>query len=304
MNFTRIIKQAHTPQVLHTNDVEIYDDRLKPVLKEKKCLRLLYNDAIWSEGPIWWEKNKTLVWSDVRGRRVFGWKEDGTVGLLTKTSYFNNGNTIDIHGNLISCEHGRRGISKFVDNDFKILIDHYKGLKLNSPNDIITDKKGNIWFTDPTFGIDMPAEGYPIESDLKHTSVYQYTNDYKLLLMVEANQPNGLGFSPCETKFYISQTPQDDPESVGIYVFDWDGKALKNKRFFAKVKDGIADGFAIDRRGWLWSSSKSGIVIFDSEGTEIGKIPTPHIVSNCTFDTEQKRLFITGQESLWMVALS
>lgn len=220
--------------------------------------------------------------------------------VLVDATYYCNGNAVDAKGKLIHCEHGRRGISRTANSKTEIFIKGKKGEQLNSPNDITVAKDGSIWLTDPTFGIIQPEEGFMEAQERNYTGIYRWNG--KLELMAKAKQPNGICFSPDETVLYVSETPKDG-SPIRILAFDWDGKKLKKKRTFAKVKKGVPDGFAVDSRGWMWSGSKKGVQIFDDKGKTLGIIPAPHLISNCCFDKDEKCLFCTGETGLFVFNL-
>lgn len=264
----------------------------------------LYDQASWSEGPIWWPREATLVWSDIVGRRVLGWREDGAVDVLLDATPFTNGNAVLPDGSLVHCEHGRRAISRSDGIGVATVIaSHAEGTRLNAPNDLIVAADGAIWFSDPTFGLENPKQGVPGHSESGRTAICRIEPDGAARRMVDMAQPNGLAFSPDGRILYASQTPENGEEEIAIHAFDWDGETLSNRRRFATVAEGIPDGFAVDRRGWLWSSSSLGVEVFDAAGRHLATVPTPALCSNCTFDTDQKRLFITGGAHLWMLSL-
>ncbi|MCL1499732.1 SMP-30/gluconolactonase/LRE family protein [Xanthomonas nasturtii] len=268
-------------------------------------LQTLYDQATWSEGPAWWEAQRTLVWSDVVGRRVLGWREDGAVDVLLDATAFTNGNAVDAQQRLVHCEHGRRAITR-SDGDGRahLLVGRFEGKRLNSPNDLIVARDGAIWFTDPPFGLLKPSQGCPGPQELDHHSVYRLPPDGGALQrMVSLDHPNGLAFSPDQRVLYVSQTPEGGPGGPEITAFDWHDGALHNRRRFAVVPDGLADGFCVDHQGWLWSSSGAGVCIFDRDGQWLGLVPTPATASNCTFDLQQRRLFVTGGSALWLLEL-
>lgn len=246
------------------------DTRLVRVLGEKPKLLCLYDHAIWTEGPAWWDAQRTLVFSDVRGRQVLAWREDGSVDVLIDATQYCNGNAIDTDDRMVHCEHGRRGISRTANGRTDMLIERFAGKRLNSPNDMLVARDGAIWFTDPTFGIIQPEEGFPAEPELDVTGVYRW--DGELRLMASPNQPNGIAFAPDERTLYISETPEDG-SPMRILAFDWDGEELGGQQEFARVERGTPDGFAVDRRGWLWSSSEDGVEVFAPDGSRLGKVP-------------------------------
>ncbi|APO96295.1 SMP-30/gluconolactonase/LRE family protein [Xanthomonas vesicatoria] len=268
-------------------------------------LHTLYDQATWSEGPVWWEAQRTLVWSDLVGRRVLGWREDGAVDVLLDATAFTNGNAVDAQQRLVHCEHGRRAITRSdAAGQAHLLVGRFEGKRLNSPNDLVVARDGAIWFTDPPFGLLKPSQGCPGPQELGHHGVYRLPPDGDALqCMARLDHPNGLAFSPDERVLYVSQTPETGPGAPEITAFDWRDGALHDPRRFAVVPQGLADGFCVDRQGWIWSSSGAGVCIFDPQGQLLGLVPTPHTASNCSFDQAHKRLFITGGNALWMLQL-
>lgn len=275
---------------------------LRDVLAPNARLECLYDQATWTEGPIWW--NDRLVFSDVVGRRVLAWSPDGSVRTLVDPSAFANGHAVTHDSRLIQCEHGRRAVCEVhPDGTTTVLVTHVDGRRLNSPNDVTVARDGAIWFTDPTFGLTQPAEGYPGPPDLDHTSVYRFEWSGDLRRMADLDQPNGLAFSPDERILYVSQTPPGGDAEIAAFAHDPATHALSDRRCFATVPDGVPDGLTVDDRGWLWTSSGSGVVIIDADGHHLGHIGVPDAVSNCTFDPQGTQLFMTGQKYLWRIEL-
>jgi gluconolactonase len=286
----------------------LLDDRLRAVLSPDARLLSLYEHGVFCEGPVWWPARGVLVWSDIEGRRVMSWHPDGCVDVLIDATPFINGNAVDHDGTLLHCEHGRRAISWWPGTGPPVIMAaHYQGRRLNSPNDLVVAHDGAIWFTDPTFGIRNPAQGCPAEPELAHRSVYRYDRRSDTLTrMADMEQPNGLAFSPDGGTLYVSDTADGSGgHTHEIYAFDVaaDG-ALSRKRIFRVIEPGVPDGFCVDARGWVWSSSGDSVQVFSAEGEPLGRIPTPHTCSNCAFGgVDGRRLFITGEESLWAIDL-
>lgn len=280
------------------------DRRLAEVLGGGAALLSLYDQALFGEGPVWWPARGLLVWSDIEGRRVLGWSPDGAVDVVLDATPFTNGNAVDAEGRLLHCEHGRRCISRTdVDGTTTVLLTHFQERRLNSPNDLVVGPDGAVWFTDPTYGIRNPRQGCPAEPELDHRSVYRYdARTGALARVADLRQPNGIGFAPDGRTLYVSDS---DPDRHEILAFDAgaDG-TLSGRRLFRSIEPGVPDGFCVDARGWVWSSSGSGVQVFSAAGEPLGIIPTPHTCSNCTFGPEGRRLFITGEESLWAIDLA
>jgi gluconolactonase len=281
-----------------------YDPRFEQVLAPGARLMSLYDQALWAEGPVWWPAREMLVWSDVEGRRLFGWRPDGAVDVLIDPTAFMNGNALD-GDRLIHCEHGRRCVSTWDGSgEPTMLVTHYEGRRLNSPNDAVVAADGAIWFTDPTYGLQNPRQGCPGEPELDHRSVYRFEPGTGApTRMADLEQPNGIAFAPDGRTLYVADSDLDRHEIIAFDVGD--DHTLSNRRVFAVIQDGVPDGFAVDARGWVWTSSGTGVQVFSAEGEALGLIPTPHSCSNCTFGgTDGRRLFITGEESLWAIDLA
>lgn len=298
----RILQGPREPQAIEVAPPRVWDERLAAVLPSSSRLLALYEDATWAEGPVWWPAGDALVFSDVIGRRTLARRDDGSIVTFFDRSYFANGNAMDAEGRLVQAEHGRRAISRTDANGTEMLVDAFEGEPLNSPNDLVVASDGAIWFTDPTYGISDPREGYPAAPSLDHTSVYRWRDGEPLQRMIDLDQPNGLAFSRDEGTLYVAESNAEGLPRV--VACSWDGETLGAPRTFATVDAGIPDGFAVDSRDWLWISSEAGVVIVDETGARLGMIPTPHVASNCAFDTDEKRLFITGDSDLWMVQLA
>ncbi|AOX47033.1 SMP-30/gluconolactonase/LRE family protein [Microbacterium sp. BH-3-3-3] len=298
----QVLQNPREPQPVDIAPPRVWDDRLAWVLPASSRLLSLYSDATWAEGPVWWPAEQSLVFSDVIGRRTLAWREDGAIVTVRDRSEFANGNALDAQGRLVQAEHGRRAISRTDAEGTTVLADAFEGRPLNSPNDLVVASDGAIWFTDPTYGISDPREGYPAEPAIDHQSVYRWREGEVLQRMIDLDQPNGLAFSRDERTLYVAESRADGIPRV--VACSWDGETLGAPRTFATVDAGIPDGFVVDSRDWLWISSEAGVVIVDDTGRRLGVIPTPHVVSNCTFDADEKRLFITGDSDLWMVELA
>ena len=299
-------------RVLGINGVQLDDERLTAVLDPDARLVCLYDQAIHGEGTVWDAARERLVWSDVKGRRVMAWHPDGRVTVLIDATPFINGNAFDRDGALIHCEHGRRCISRSDSHGVpQPFITHYEGRRLNTPNDLVAASDGAIWFTDPIFGLRMPQQGCLREAELDHHSVYRYDPDTgELRRMADFTEPNGLAFAPDGRTLYVSDTARgfsggtheiqafDVPIDVGT------GGRLSGRRLFCRTDIGVPDGFKVDGRGWLWTTSGNGIHIYAADGTRLGFFPTPTTCSNCAFGgVDGRRLFIAAERYLLAIDL-
>ena len=217
-----------------------------------------------------------------------------------------NGHTRDREGRLVSCEHGGRRVSRTEhDGSYTVLVDRYKGKRLNSPNDVVVKSDGTIWFTDPPYGILSDYEGKKTKSAIGANYVYRFDPKTKSLTVVadDFDKPNGIAFSPDEKKLYIADTGgSHDPDGAHhIRVFDViGGRKLARGRVFAEISPGLADGFRLDTDGNVWTSAGDGVHCFSPRGELLGKILVPEVVSNVCFGgPKRNRLFITATTSLY-----
>ena len=260
----------------------------------------------WVEGPVWFGDLGCLLFSDIPNNRILRWTEEG-ITTFRHPSNFANGHTRDRQGRLISCEHGLRRVTRTEwDGTITIIADSYQGKRLNSPNDVVVARDGSIWFSDPHYGIMTDYEGFKAPQELP-CAVYRVDPAGKIEAMVmDMACPNGLAFSPDETRLYVADTGRmfsDDPQHIRVY--DIIGSRPAEGRLFHKVSAGCADGIRVDSHGNLWSSAADGVHCISADGRLLGKILVPELVSNLCFGGRAKsRLFITATTSLYSVILN
>ena len=289
---------------------QIDDERFLYLTVGSAHLEKLYGGCRWAEGPVWFNDLGCLLWSDIPNQRILRYCAnplDGHgVSVFRNQSNFANGHTRDGQGRLVSCEHGSRRVTRTeVDGSITVLADQYQGKRLNSPNDVVVHSDGSIWFTDPTYGILSDYEGYRATPEQPVHGVYRIDPSGEITLVADDfAQPNGLVFSPDETKLYIADSAfSHDPSFPRhIRLFDVSGGKLSNGRVFAHIDTGLPDGIRIDVEGNLWSSAGDGVHCFAPDGTRLGKIFVPETVANLTFGGPMRnRLFITATSSLYSI---
>ena len=271
----------------------------------------LWSGARWTEGPAWFAAGRYLVWSDIPNNRMLRWDEtSGEVSPFRSPSNNSNGNTVDRTGRLVSCEHLARRVTRTeYDGSITVLADSWQGKRLNSPNDVVVKSDGSIWFTDPSYGILTDYEGDKAEPELP-CQVYRIDPDGSMdEVATDFLKPNGLAFSPDESILYIADTgathEPDGPRHIRAMTMSADGRSLQSSRLFAECTNGLFDGFRCDTQGRIWSSAADGVHCYDPDGTLLGKILIPEIVSNVTFGgAKLNRLFICGTTSLYSVYLT
>ncbi len=317
LDLGRLLRRPGPPSpVKDFPGVQVDDPRLAAVLPSDAKLLVLHEGTLHAEGPVWDSTREVLFWSDVPNRRLLSLHKDGRVETALDGTFFMNGNAIDAQGRLVHCEHGRRCISRsdMPGEQPQPIVTHFEGRRLNSPNDVTVAPDGTVWFTDPTFGILMPNQGSIAEPELDHRSVYRFDpSTDELGRMADFEQPNGVGFAPDGRVLYVSDTSLslDEIPNAGtgttheIIAFDVaEAGALSNRRFFCHTDHGYPDGFAIDRRGWIWTSAADGVHVWSAERERLGFIPTTQVVSNLCFGGPNgKRLFMAATKKLLAIDL-
>ena len=288
---------------------EIHDPRFRHLTVGSAGLDTIATGLRWAEGPVWIGDMNCLLFSDIPNQRIMRWVPGGSATVFREPSNFANGHNRDRQGRLISCEHGARRVTRTeTDGSITVLADAYMGKKLNSPNDLVCHSDGSIWFTDPTYGIMSDYEGFRATPEQPTRNVYRIDPTGALSVVCDDfTQPNGLAFSPDETVLYIADSAASHDPALPRHIraFDLDGATLKTSRVFAHIDKGIPDGIRTDIFGNLWSSAADGIHCFGPEGTLLGKILIPEVVSNLCFGGPRRnRLFITATTSVYAVYLA
>ncbi|BDI19645.1 gluconolactonase [Nostoc cf. commune SO-36] len=299
--------------------IEIYDDRLRAILRPGASLQKLANGAVHSEGPVYFHEDNSVVWSDAHGNRLLRWSLTDNVTVLRDPSDYQSGNYRDLEGRLVACSSGLRAIIRREhDGEWKVLVDRYQGKRLNSPNDLVVKSDGMIWFTDPPYGITEPNQGYGGEQEQPGSYVYRFDSATGEIYPVVTDmvRPNGLAFSPDESLLYVSDTAAFNipggPHHIRVYEVVGDGY-VKNGRVFAVIEPGQPDGLRVDEYGNVFTSSQDSVQIYAPDGTRLGKIFVPETSANLTFGgkesdslsgTLRERLFITAGHSLYVIDLN
>lgn len=289
------------------SDFEIYDDRFRAMVLPNAEIEVLGTGYRWLEGPVWFGDHDCLYVSDIPNDCILRWSESSGVTAFRRPSGFANGHTRDRQGRLIGCSHRDRCLTRTeLDGNITVLVSHYEGRRLNSPNDVVCKSDGTIWFSDPLYGINTDYEGGKQQSELP-PAVYRFDpRDASLCIVADDfDGPNGLAFSPDERILYVSESGrQFDPEPrryIRKFVVD-DHGLLSGGGIFHKVTPGFADGFRIDDAGNIWSSAGDGIHCLDPAGILLGKILTASTVSNLAFGGRNRaRLFLCASHTLMAV---
>lgn len=294
--------------------IEVKDERLHEYINTNNQLEIIAEGHDWSEGPLWVSELNSLLFSDVPRNIVYKWnKEKGVSEYLKPSGYSgndkyssepgSNGLALNLKGELVLCQHGNRQLAKMRTSiykpspNFETIASNYNGLKLNSPNDLATDAKGNFYFTDPPYG--LPQRMNSPSKEISFQGVYKVNSKGKIQLLDSSlTRPNGIAFSPDFKKLYVANS---DPKKAIWKVYDVQKNgSLENGNTFFDVtplvgtKKGLPDGLKVNREGVLFASGPGGILIFHPDGTHLGTINTGQATSNCAFNEDESVLFITA----------
>ena len=272
------------------------------------CVERLATGFRWCEGPAWFGDLRALLWSDIPNNRIMRWDEEtGAVSVFRKPSNYANGNTRDRQGRLVTCEHDARRVTRTeYDGRITVILDRFEGKPLNSPNDVVVKSDDSVWFTDPPFGILSDYEGHTAPVELP-TNVYRVDRDGRPTVVVgDIPRPNGLAFSPDESKLYVVVSGAS-PREIRVYDVVANGTALANGKVFIDCGAGVPDGFRCDTDGNLWcgwggGEGEDGVAIFNPDGRMIGRILLPERTANLCFGgVKRNRLFLASSQSLYSV---
>jgi gluconolactonase len=293
------------------------DPRFDRLVPPGTLIEKLDDGHTWSEGPVWNRKESFLLWSDIPKNSIFKWTPGQGVTLFmmpsgyTGTAPFtgpepgSNGLTYDPQGRLILCEHGDRRVSRLEANGKKTtLADKYEGKRLNSPNDLCYRSNGDLYFTDPPYG--LPARWDDPGKELPFSGVYRLGKDGQLTLLVkDLKAPNGIAFSPDEKILYVSNSDPDHAVWMA-YNVKADGTLDAGRVFFdatswVKGHTGLPDGMKIDKDGDLWAAGPGGIHLFAADGTHLGTIAFAAATANCNWGNDGSYLYITSSSALYRI---
>jgi gluconolactonase len=268
----------------------------------------------WAEGPVWFGDGRYLLLSDIPNNRILRYDEAaGTFSLFRHPSNFSNGLARDRQGRLLACEHLTRRVTRTeYDGSITVLADTFDGKRLNSPNDIVCRSDGSIWFTDPPFGIAGNWEGDKATPELPH-SVYRIAPEGRLTLVTsELAGPNGIAFSPDETKIYVVESRAEPNRLIWSYDVAANGTVSNKNKVVDANGPGAIDGIKVDMDGNLWcgwgwsgapgatSEDLDGVMVFNAQGKAIGFIRLPERCANLAFGgAKRNRLYMASSHSLY-----
>ncbi len=297
-------------------EVERLDPALDSRLAPGARMELLSTGFEWAEGPVWDAAHNRLLFTDVPENKVYAWTAErgtrlflhpsGFTGLMSEAPYEEgaNGLAFDAEGRLLLCQHGNRQVARLNADgrSFSPLAARFDGKRFNSPNDLVRARNGDVFFTDPPYGLTDQKVG----KELDFQGVYRLTPSGQVhLVTASLSRPNGIGLSPDERTLYLGSTDGEEP-CVYALTLDAEGKAVGEPRvffdgrpLFAQGRRGGFDGLKVDVDGYVWATSPGGLVILDPAGKHLGSLLTGRGTANVAFGGEDgTMLFLTADDSL------
>jgi gluconolactonase len=306
--------QMPTPVRPTIGEVVRIDDRLNQLIDPGAKIEVVASGFEWAEGPVWVTAGNFLLFSDIPRNSIMKWSETEGVTLFLKPSGFtgtvdygrepgSNGMTLDREGRLVACEHGDRRISRlYPDGGKRTLIDNYQGKRLNSPNDLAFKSNGDLYFTDPPYG--LPKNFDDPRRELDFCGVYRLSVDGALTLLTkELSRPNGIAFSPDEKTLYVANS--DPAHAVWMkYPVKTDGTLgagqvlLDVTDAFKKGMPGLPDGMKVDAYGHIFAGGPGGIYVIAPDGAVLGRIDTKQRTANCAWGGDGSTLYMAADHYL------
>ena len=298
--------------------VERLDDKINDLIASDAVIEVIAEGFSWAEGPLWVPELNGLLFTDVPENKMYLWKEaEGLSVYLDPSGYTGyapnkkksgaNGLILDTEGNLLIAQHGDRRIAMIEKplkepGPFKTVIDRFQGKRFNSPNDLILSKKGDLYFTDPPYGLSGDED--PLK-EIQTNGVYRLDSKGNITQIYSGlNRPNGLALSKDESVLYVANS---DPKiNLWIALSLEDGSVVSDSVFFnATEKEGLglADGLKVHSKGYLFATGPSGVLIFTSKGRHIGTLKTEVATANCAFNSDESVLYMTSDNVLTRIQL-
>jgi gluconolactonase len=307
----------------YTGSIEILDDRALLLLESDAKPQIISSGYAWTEGPLWLEEEQALLFSDIPNNAVHRYHQGETTLYLKPSGYTGEENRggemgsnallLDPEGKLILLQHGDRRIARMdspIDQPkttYTTLAGSFENKRLNSPNDGVYDSKGNLYFTDPPYGLEKGAQDPAKELEMQ--GIYRLTPDGALTLLATQTRPNGIVLGLDESYLLVSNS---DPGQAVWLRYDFDqGGNLGTPTVFHDCthlinqpgQQGLPDGMKMHSSGYLFASGPAGIWVFDPQGVPVAKIHTGEKTSNCAFSADEKTLFMTADSHVMQLKL-
>jgi gluconolactonase len=298
--------------------IERIDPRFDRLVPADARVERIAEGFDWSEGPVWDRKHDRLLFSDVPMNTVFQWQDGKSVSVFLKPSGYtgstsrggepgSNGLVMDSQGRLVLCQHGDRRVARLDDGKFTTLADRYMGKRFNSPNDGVFKSNGDLYFTDPPYGLIELTR----DKELDFNGVYRISaaDGTVTLLTKEMTFPNGIALSPDEKTLYVANS--DPAKAIWMAFPVKEDGTIGPGRVFADVtssvspaRKGLPDGMKVDAAGNLFATGPGGVLVFAPDGTHLGTFATGEATANCGWGEDGSVLYITADMFIGRVRLT
>ena len=303
--------------------IESLDPSFNALVQDNAKIEILAEGFEWSEGPVWVPSHNMLLFSDVPNNVVHKWTEEKGLETYLKPSGYSgtdkysnepgsNGLTISPSGKLVLCQHGDRRVAAMEadlgspEPNYVALADNFEGKKLNSPNDVTFRSNGDMFFTDPPYG--LPKQADDPTKETPHNGVYKVSNGKATLISDSLTRPNGIAFLPGERTLLVANS---DPDKAMWYAFELgENDSVTSAKVFydatpnaKKGEGGLPDGLKVDKQGNVYATGPGGIWVFNSTGKPLGRIRMNQATSNCALSPDEKTLYITADMYLVRVKM-
>ncbi len=298
--------------------IERLDPKIDLLLEEDAVIEVLAEGFNWSEGPVWVPELNAVLFTDVPENKIYRWDETNGLSVFLAPSGYTgyapnekkaggNGLILDAEGNLLIAQHGDRRIAR-VDAPLKnpgsytTVADRFEGKRFHSPNDLILHSNGDLYFTDPPYG--LKGDKDPLK-EFETNGVYHLSKAGELSLVYsQLNRPNGLALSPDEKTLYVANS--DSKRNLWMAFDLIDGKLLNERVFFDATsidRPGLADGMKVNKKGYVFATGPGGVLVFDAKGKHLGTILTEERTANCAFNEDESVLYMTSDRYLTRIKL-
>ncbi len=286
------------------------NERFREVVPEGAIIERIGINFEFTEGPAWHPRG-FLVFSDIPGNTIYRWTGKRFVSFRDSSNQ-SNGLLFMAGGDLLACEHASRSITRLSpEGKLTTLVDSYRGLRLNSPNDLCRSSLGALYFTDPPWG--LAGLNADPEKDLPFNGVFRWDRGQLTLIDSTLSWPNGIALSPDEKYLYVANMEilqEEGEEQYDVfwlrYTLNGKGEAVKKEVFFRAVDTtlpGGPDGMKVDRNGNLFVTGPGGILVLDGAGTHLGTISLPVPATNLAFGPKEYELFVTARSTVYRITM-
>lgn len=298
--------------------IERLDDEINLLIDADAAIEILADGFSWSEGPLWVPQLNAVLFTDVPENKLYRWDEANGLSVFLNPSGYTgyapnekkaggNGLILDPKGNLLIAQHGDRRIARVMapldkPGAFTTVVDRFEGKRFHSPNDLILHSNGDIYFTDPPYGLKGDND---LLRELQTNGVYRLNKAEGLSLVYEQlNRPNGLALSPDEKTLYVANS--DTKRNLWMAFDLVNGQFLNERVFFDATsidRPGLADGMKVNKEGYVFATGPGGVLIFNPQGKHLGTILTPERTANCAFNEDESVLYMTSHHYLTRIQL-